>query len=306
MDENEFLCFKVCWTHQPALSSTSGRGSQGSRPPISDVDELMNEHENGPISGPLQELRAKLNGQNDIDWNKLDKDLRKTVVKFRKKLTTAQNAQWTDESIGQAFLSLGSDPTYFAGASAKQQLLDASSKELSQDTDFLRAVAESARLHEILRTHAVMFWNAVLKHAQLAMDRGKYMTDAEKGKGLLVTGGHDEKKMSEIASHWQENQDGGGTEFENRFQAHPKQRGDFVPGSGGLQVSCGKVRGKGMESAEPIFDTGSGPGTEHDDDPHGETHSEIAEAQAQRIRERWMREQMKEAHNESPRADAAD
>lgn len=39
-----------------------------------------------------------------------------------------------------------------------------------------------------------MFRNAVRKHAELAMDRGKFLPNAEKSKGLLVTGGHDEKK----------------------------------------------------------------------------------------------------------------
>lgn len=65
-----------------------------------------------------------------------------------------------------------------------------------------------------------MFRNALRKHAELAMDRGKFLPNAEKSKGLLVTGGHDEKKIDKIAWHWRKNQDGGGTEFENLSRGH--------------------------------------------------------------------------------------
>lgn len=251
----------------------------------------MKEHENDGQIRPLQDLR-----DHGIDWDRFEKDARRIVTKFRKKLTPEQNARWTDDHIVQAFLSLGNDAAYYDGAAAKQQLRDASSKALSQEPDFFQAVAQSAKLHDALKVSAFEFWSVVLKHADLAMERGKYMTDAAKGTGLLVSGGHNEEKISSMAAHWQENQDGGGTEFGNRFEASPKRRGNFVPGSGGMETWKGKAfGGRGKETMEPIFNVGHAPESEGDDP------SESAEEIARRIREEW-----KQDMDRKLRSDAAD
>lgn len=86
----------------------------------------------GQISRPVQSLRglrAKIaDSQDDLDWNKIER----VVAKFRKKLTLAQNCRWTDENIEQAFLPLGSDPTYFDGAKAQHVYFVANGIGMSQ------------------------------------------------------------------------------------------------------------------------------------------------------------------------------
>src|SRR5437879_4757840 len=103
-------------------------------------------------------------------------------------------------------------------------MMDASSKDLLQQEDFFRAVGESAKLCAAIYTHSRKFWDVILKHEGLAVGQGKFMQNADRGCGLLETGGYGEEKLDEIAGHEKENEDG------------HKQRGEFVPGSGGLRV----------------------------------------------------------------------
>jgi hypothetical protein len=89
------------------------------------------------------------------------------------------------------------------------------------------------------------------------------MAKADKGKGLLVSGGYDVHKIAEIDEHRDNNEDG------------QNQRGSFVPGSGGMNVG---VNGK-QKPMDSLFDIGGGP------DDFNKT-----ENQARRIREQWLNE----------------
>src|SRR6266478_7629477 len=192
-------------------------------------------------------------------------DIAKVVKALRKKLTPEQNARWSDDNITEAFLRIDDDPAFLDGLGAKHKLLDASSKELSQQEDFFRAMGESAKLYAALYSHAVKFWDVILKHEKLGVGQGKYLQNAAKGCGLLETGGYGEEKLEEIAEHEQANEDG------------HKQRGEFVPGSGGLRVG---VLGK-EELIAPIFNIGGGPDSDEPED---------AENEARRIRQQWLEE----------------
>ena len=190
-------------------------------------------------------------------------DIAKVVKSFRKKLTPNQNARWSDDNITKAFLRIDDDPAFLDGRGAKQKMLDASSKDLSQQQDFFRAMGESAKLCSALYSHAVKFWDVILKHEKLGVGQGKYLQNADRGCGLLETGGYDEEKLEKIAEHEEANEKG------------HKQRGEFVPGSGGLRVG---VLGK-EESIVPVFNIGSPP-----------DESEDANTEARRIRQKWLEE----------------
>src|SRR6266853_390578 len=117
-------------------------------------------------------------------------DIAKVVKAFRKKLTPEQNARWTDDNITEAFLTIDDDPTFLDGLWAKQQILDASSKDLLQRTDFFQEMGESAKLCSAIYFHAVKFWDVILKYERLEVGQGKYLQNAAKGCGLLVSGGY--------------------------------------------------------------------------------------------------------------------
>lgn len=225
--------------------------------------------------GLLKELRAMVarpDGQDDTDWQKLERDVLKVIAKLRGKLTPQENSQWTNEKIVHTFLTLDNDAAYSDGAAAKQMLLQASAAELSQEPEAFQTVAQSARLYEALHKHAEMFWSKVLKCARLSMHRGKYMAEGGRDKGMIRYAGG-EQQVAKIAAHSEE----------NVYGVH--QRGDFVPGSGGLQVWRGATHdGEGVEDGEPILTIGHGP--ESDGDPNSETAEQIA----QRLREKWGRE----------------
>jgi len=155
--------------------------------------------------------------------------------------------------------------------------MDASSKDLLQRTDFFRAMGESAKLCAALYSHAVKFWDVILKHEKLGVGQGKYLQNADKGCGLLVSGGYGKEELEEIAAHEKENEDG------------HKQRGEFMPGSGGVRVG---VLGK-EELIAPIFNIGSGPDLEPED----------AENEARRIRQQWLGEEKDETASDDGAAD---
>lgn len=225
----------------------------------------MQENESGqtnPAKKDLEGLRVRLLPDRERERAE---DVARVVKAFRKKLTADQNARWMDENITEAFLRIDDDPAFLDGLGAKHKLLDASSKELSQQEDFFRAMGESAKLYAALYSHAVKFWDVILKHEKLGVGQGKYMQNADKGCGLIATGGYDEEKLEEIAAHEKENEDG------------HKQRGEFVPGSGGLRVG---VLGK-EELIAPIFNIGGGPDSDEPED---------AENEARRIRQQWLEE----------------
>jgi len=225
----------------------------------------LQENESGqtnPAKKDLEGLRVRLLPDRERERAE---DVARVVKAFRKKLTAEQNARWMDENITEAFLRIDDDPAFLDGLGAKHKLLDASSKELSQQEDFFRAMGESAKLYAALYSHAVKFWDVILKHEKLGVGQGKYMQNADKGCGLIATGGYDEEKLEEIAAHEKENEDG------------HKQRGEFVPGSGGLRVG---VLGK-EELIAPIFNIGGGPDSDEPED---------AENEARRIRQQWLEE----------------
>ncbi len=84
-------------------------------------------------------------------------DIAKVVKAFRKKLSPEQNARWSDDNITEAFLRIDDNPTFLDGLGAKQRMLDASTKELSQQEHFFQAMAESAKLCAALYSHSVRF-----------------------------------------------------------------------------------------------------------------------------------------------------
>lgn len=100
-------------------------------------------------------------------------------------------------------------------------------------------------------------WDRFLKDIGFSQYRGMqpaglYLPTREGGvhalgqRKTLVTGGYDEKKLDEVAGHEKANEDG------------HNQRGEFVPGSGGLRVG---VFGK-QKSIDLIFNVGKGPDLE--------------------------------------------
>jgi len=216
--------------------------------------------ENDPGTG-LEGLRVRLLPDRERERAEA---VARVVKAFRTKLTHEQNARWSDDSITKAFLRIDDDPAFLDGRDAKQRMLEASSKDLSQQEDFFKAMGESAKLCSALYSHAVKFWDVILKYEKLSLGQGKYLQNADRGCGLLETGGYTEEKLDEIAGHEKENEDG------------HKQRGEFVPGSGRMRVG---VLGK-EESIRPIFNVGNGPEGEPDD----------AETEARRIREQWLEE----------------
>jgi hypothetical protein len=218
----------------------------------------MHENENGLSTSPLDGLCARLLPERE---KQREKDIAKVVAGFRKKLTPEQNTRWTDVNIIEALLTIDEDPTFLDGIGAKQKLLSATSKDLSTQTEFYRAMATSAKLYAALHSCAVKLWNVILKYERLSVGQGKYMKDADKGCGELVSGGHDEEKLAEIAQHWNENENG------------HNSRGDFVPGSGGLQMNVEGV----VQDAEPTFEMGNDPNDDDDDEIH-------------RIRDKWFNE----------------
>ncbi len=224
-----------------------------------DGQEWMQENERGNTG--LEGLRVKLLPDRERERKH---DIAKVVKAFRKKLTLEQNARWTDDSIIEAFIKIEDDPTFLDGLGAKQKILDASSKALSLQEDFFRALGESSKLCAALYGHALKFWDVILKHEKLGVGQGKYLQNAAKGCGLLESGGYGEEELEEIAAHEEANEKG------------HKQRGEFVPGSGGLRVG---VLGK-EQSIAPVFNVGNGPDQDEPD----------AENEANRIRQQWLDE----------------
>src|SRR6266478_1392845 len=83
----------------------------------------------------------------------------KLVKSFRKKLTAQQNEQWNNVDIVAAFFLANKDPNFLHGVGAKQTLLDASSRDIANQQEFYKSVAEDATLYEALHGHAIRFWN---------------------------------------------------------------------------------------------------------------------------------------------------
>ncbi len=159
----------------------------------------MQENESGqtnPAKKDLEGLRVRLLPDRERERAE---DVARVVKAFRKKLTADQNARWMDENITEAFLRIDDDPAFLDGLGAKYKLLDASSKELSQQEDFFRAMGESAKLYAALYSHAVKFWDVILKHEKLGVGQGKYMQNADKGCGLIATGGYVRARLRWIA-----------------------------------------------------------------------------------------------------------
>lgn len=197
----------------------------------------------------------------------LQPQIAKLLKSFRKKLTPEQNARWTNDDILAALMLADKDPTFLEGIGARDKLLNATSHDLATHEDFFTAVFGEAKLYEAIRSHAIRFWNLILSHAGQSVDRGKFMTDAPQGKGELVYFGGE--KIAEIEVHRESNENG------------VKQRGDFVPGSGGLRVG---VYGKEVP-IQPILSLGTGSDVYELPDA-----TESADNEARKLRTLWRRE----------------
>jgi len=88
----------------------------------------------------------------------------RVVKAFRTKLTPNRTHDGQTTSITKAFLRIDDDPAFLDGRDAKQRMLEASSKDLSQQEDFFKAMGESAKLCSALYSHAVKFWDVILKY----------------------------------------------------------------------------------------------------------------------------------------------
>src|ERR1700737_3594740 len=73
-----------------------------------------------------------------------------SLKSFRSKLTKMENERWSDDQIVRAFET--KDPAFMTiefmeGVGAKQELLNATSKELAQPSSFLQEMGNGARVY---------------------------------------------------------------------------------------------------------------------------------------------------------------
>lgn len=129
------------------------------------------------------------------------KAVSKILKAFREKLYDSENEKWNDAEIIAAFET--KDPAFMRlpfmdGAGAKQKLLDASSKELADQSSFVQRMADSGRVYAAFYKAALAYWNKVKLIADhgLSDSKGQYMTDADRGKGLLMF--YDHAKLEQI------------------------------------------------------------------------------------------------------------
>src|ERR1700731_2972553 len=78
------------------------------------------------------------------------KTLASIIKEFRRKLRPDENERWSDDQIVAAFET--KDPAFMDlpfmdGAGAKQKLLNATSKELAQQSSFIQEMADSGRIY---------------------------------------------------------------------------------------------------------------------------------------------------------------
>lgn len=201
-----------------------------------------------------------------------EKAVAKILKAFREKLSDSENEKWSNEEIVQAFETR--DPAFMElpfmdGAGAKQKLLNASSKELADQSSFVQKMADSGRVYAAFYRAALAYWNKVKLMADhgLSDTKGQYMVDADKRKGLLVSGGYGDEKLAQVDAHREENADG-----QRRCGV-----ANFRPGSGGLEMT---VDGEKVE-AEPTYKPGHDP----------IRYEEGDEEKARRLREKWLQVQ---------------
>ena len=208
------------------------------------------------------ELEARAAARKEAEKQKA---IAKVISAFRKKLKPEENARWTDDAdIIRAFETINDD-----GSTIKKRLLRATNQEVAEQRDYIQEMAITSSLYAALFHGAVKYWDVLLRFEGLAEDRGKYMTDADQGKGLLVSGGYGDEKLAQVDAHREENADG--------------QRmcdvANFRPGSGGLEMN---VDGEVVE-AEPTYKPGHDPIRCEEGD----------EEKARRLREKWLEDQYK-------------
>jgi hypothetical protein len=197
-----------------------------------------------------------------------------TILKtFRNKLRPDENARWSDEQIVEAFET--KDPAFMDlpfmdGLGAKQKLLNATSKELAQQSSFMQEMADSGRIYAAFYEAVLAYWDKI-KLAELPTTKGQHLSDADRGKGELVTGGCDEAKLAQVDAHREENANG----YRKCGAAN------FVPGSGGLEVND---EGKVVE-ADPVYSGGKDPIQYEEGDAE----------KARRLREKWLDDQYKKS-----------
>lgn len=202
------------------------------------------------------------------------KAVAKIIGQFRSKLRPDENAQWTDEQIVEAFETR--DPAFMGlpfmgGVGAKQRLDNASNKEIVEQPDFFRELADSARIHAAFYRAVLNYWNKIKLIADhgLSDNRGQYLTDAPKSKGELVSGGYGDEKLAQADAHREENADG-----QRRCDV-----ANFRKGTGGLEMT---VDGEIVE-ADPVYSGGKDP----------IQYEQGNEERAKRLREKWLGDQYK-------------
>jgi hypothetical protein len=217
------------------------------------------------------------------------KAVAKILKTFRDKLTETENEQWSDDHIIAAFET--KDPAFMElpfmdGADAKQKLLSATNKEIAQSS-FVQKIADNARIYAAFIGAALAYWNKVkltVDHG-LSDTKGQYMTDADRGKGELVSGGYGVDKIAEIdgirsaqREMFRSAHDSGGLENNG---CKKRNLANFVPGSGGLEVTIEKGE---IVEADPTYKPGHDPIRYEEGDPE----------KAQRLREKWLQDQYKD------------
>src|SRR6266436_907190 len=194
-----------------------------------------------------------------------------TIIKtFRSELRPDENDRWSDDQIVAAFET--KDPAFMNlpfmnGVGAKEKLLNATSKELAQQSSFMQEMADSGRIYAAFYEAVLAYWDKIklTKDYGLSTTKGQHLTDAERGKGFLVSGGYDESKLAQIESH---------RDADGQRKCGPA---NFRKGGGGLEMN---VDGE-IVDAEPTYKPG------HDPVQYEEGDAD----KAQRIREKWLRDQ---------------
>jgi hypothetical protein len=197
------------------------------------------------------------------------------IKQFRDKLRPDDNSRWTDEQIVGAFET--KDPAFMdlpfmGGVGATQRLHNATSKEIAEHHPFFQELGDSARIYWAFYRAVLNYWNKVklgLDHG-LSDNRGRYLLDADKTKGELISGGYGVDKIARVDAHREENADG-------QRRCGPA---NFRKGAGGLEMNVDGT----IVDAEPTYRPG------HDPIQYEEGDAE----KAQRIREKWLDAQHRE------------
>jgi hypothetical protein len=127
------------------------------------------------------------------------RDIGKVIKAFRDELNLSPDDEhWTDEEIIRAFKHVSDSPEYLNGVGMKTRLLDAPTEDVLKSS--YQEMLYAGRLSAVLLECAVKYWNVFLKYENQSMNRGRFITEADKGCGELVSGGYDEPKLADVAA----------------------------------------------------------------------------------------------------------